>query len=675
MWTKILKAGEETGEHGPQRIKENMISAEKCDPPPLYALRKDHKIIKETEEKGPPTRPVCGAAAAHNGKLSHLLSMVLKEVKKLDENSCESTEDILSEIEELNQTTLYAQNEKLVVGSLDVKALYPSLDIPFTAKIVANEFLKSEVNIEKESVDYRELGIYLILSVSEEELQRCGLREYCPTRISNRGRKPTMTGQAGGKQERRDKIWNPPKEERPDETVVKRMLSKALEVGIKMVMTAHVYKFRNEIKKQVSGGAIGLELTGELAGVFMMWWDNQLQQRLRNEGIDLKLYKRYVDDINIIVKTTEAENDKKIVEGIKVIGNNIHPSIQLEADFPSKYSDNKLPILDLKVWIEDNKILHEYYSKSVASKSVVHNRSAMSLKDKRTVITQDILRVLLRCSPTLPWENIKQHIDEYTMRLQFSGYSEQFRKQVVRSAIIAHERIKEKVENGERPLYRRRKWKQNERAKSKRSKKENWYKQKVQNEEKEYMSVLFVQPTEGSVLRKKYEEVIEKSTCNVKVVERAGMSIKRQIQNSYPFEQKVKCGDKCFVCVSGGKGNCRRSNVNYEIECMREGCEYVYIGETGRNAYCRGMEHLKGLERKESDSVLAEHIVSCHGGVYDEPPCHKYRMSVTQYHVTTLDRQVTEAVKIDTTKRPTLNRKRGYRTNRTLRLGTSLSPK
>ena len=44
---------------------------------------------------------------------------------------------------------------------------------------------------------------------------------------------------------------------------------------------------------------------------------------------------------------------------IKLIGNQIHKSIQLEADYPSKYDDKKVPILDLKVWVnEDNKVIH-----------------------------------------------------------------------------------------------------------------------------------------------------------------------------------------------------------------------------------------------------------------------------------------------------------------------------
>ena len=113
--------------------------------------------------------------------------------------------------------------------------------------------------------------------------------------------------------------------------------------------------------------------------------------------------------------------------------------------------------------------------KPVSSKSVINNRSAMPLKDRRTVITQEILRIVLRCSPLLPWETTKTHIEEYMLRLQFSGYDEKFRIEVLESAAKAYKKIRLKVDRGERPLYRRKEWKQEERAKEKRRKKENWY--------------------------------------------------------------------------------------------------------------------------------------------------------------------------------------------------------
>ena len=115
-----------------------------------------------------------------------------------------------------------------------------------------------------------------------------------------------------------------------------------------------------------------------------------------------------------------------------------------------------------------------------------------------------------------------------------------------------------------------------------------------------------------------------------------------------------------------------RVNVNYEIECMREGCDFVYCGETYRNAFCRGREHLRGLDKRSDDSVLMEHIRDYHEGDFSNPPCQQYKMSVTQYHSKTLDRLVTEAVNIDTASRPTMNRKRGFRSNQMLRLKTSL---
>ena len=83
---------------------------------------------------------------------------------------------------------------------------------------------------------------------------------------------------------------------------------------------------------------------------------------------------------------------------------------------------------------------------SVSSKSVIDARSAMPTKDKRTVLAQDLLRVIMRCSPELEWKVKKKHVEEYVLRMQFSGYEEDFRMDVVRSAIKAYEKIKCKVQ-------------------------------------------------------------------------------------------------------------------------------------------------------------------------------------------------------------------------------------
>ena len=156
---------------------------------------------------------------------------------------------------------------------------------------------------------------------------------------------------------------------------------------------------------------------------------------------------------------------------------------------------------------------------------------------------------------------------------------------MLRSALKAHETIKMQVAQGKRPLYRHKKWKQKERMKEKRGRKMNWYnkRKKQDNEEerptaKRYKSVLFVQPTYDSALKKRYEEVIERSKCRVKVVERAGENIKQKLQKSYPFDRKICDAKDCFVCGSGGKGNCKRKNV-----CYKSALQTVYFYFPGKS--------------------------------------------------------------------------------------------
>lgn len=118
-----------------------------------------------------------------------------------------------------------------------------------------------------------------------------------------------------------------------------------------------------------------------------------------------------------------------------------------------------------------NMVMHEFYSKEVASKAVVHQRSALSKQCKRIIMTQEVLRVLLNCSRLLPWEQTVSHVNSMVVRMQYSGYDQQFRYEVVRSAIDAYRRILAMDQQAIRPLYREKEWKKAERESEKKKKK------------------------------------------------------------------------------------------------------------------------------------------------------------------------------------------------------------
>lgn len=229
--------------------------------PPLYGLRKDHKSGVDPNNE-PPIRPVCGAVVVYGRKLSHIISYILNEVWKDAESVCLNTEEMLAEFKRLNDDHI---TKDIIIGSADVKTLYPSLDVDFTVEKVCEMFYNSEIHIE--GVDTEELGLYLALNLSEVELGELGLLPFCPTRKTRRGRPPVITGCAMS--DTRDKIfqpWLPPSTAAaPHDLVIRKMLTEALKIVLLFIMKNHLYTFDNEIRLQSKGGPIGLELTGVLA--------------------------------------------------------------------------------------------------------------------------------------------------------------------------------------------------------------------------------------------------------------------------------------------------------------------------------------------------------------------------------------------------------------------------
>ena len=83
-------------------------------------------------------------------------------------------------------------------------------------------------------------------------------------------------------------MWWTPINTKLNHEKIKILLCKALEVGINKVIKANVYKYDWKIRKQKNGAAVWLELTWELAGVFMMCWDNKMKKKLREEGVSMQ---------------------------------------------------------------------------------------------------------------------------------------------------------------------------------------------------------------------------------------------------------------------------------------------------------------------------------------------------------------------------------------------------
>ena len=104
----------------------------------------------------------------------------------------------------------------------------------------------------------------------------------------------------------------------------------------------------------------------------------------------------------------------------------------------------------------------------------------------------------------------------------------------------------------------------------------------------------------------------------IKIVEKIGNTVKKELQRSNPFGDQ-HCGrNDCVTCNMDLSINCRKRGPVYEISCetCKEtiGKEMMYRGQTGRTAYHRMKEHFTKWQQKTEDSVLHRHSTQHHGG-------------------------------------------------------------
>ena len=207
------------------------------------------------------------------------------------------------------------------------------------------------------------------------------------------------------------------------------------------------------------------------------------------------------------------------------------------------------------------------------------------------------------CSVYLKWEEVAEKVSYFVRRMAYCGYNAAFRYAVVKIAVGRYRRRLEKWKRGEGMFEDCRE--EGERIYAA-AKKRDWYKGD------KYDTVMFVQPTKDSQLKKKIQLLARKNGVKVKVVEKAGQTVKKELQRSNPFG-KLVCGrEDCFVCKVGKPGDCRKRGCVYQLKCSEDSRKYR--GQTGRSTYERFNEEIRDWVNRDEGSPLWRHAELYHNG-------------------------------------------------------------
>ena len=180
-------------------------------------------------------------------------------------------------------------------------------------------------------------------------------------------------------------------------------------------------------------------------------------------------------------------------------------------------------------------------------------------------------------SRELDWDTeVAPVVSEYCGRMMAAGYTEQYRKNILKHALAIYDDKINKNDAGDVPLNRPKGYKKLERRKMKKNKKKNW------SSKNGYVAPIIVPSTPGSILAKRLRAKAEaQSEIKFNIVEKGGITIEKMLSKPNPTSS-IGCGQEtCEGCKQqeGGMKKCQKSNHMYSYTCMEPGCKYKYIGE------------------------------------------------------------------------------------------------
>ena len=337
------------------------------------------------------------------------------------------------------------------------------------------------------------------------------------------------------------------------------------------------------------------------------------------------------------------------------IADSIHPMIKFTSDVPSNHYDGLLPVLDLKVKLTEENIIHyEFYEKVTKNPKVLLANSAFPWHSKRNIMVNEALRRLRNTAAELGPALQNQHLNLFMLKLKDSGYSEAFRVSVVQQAKEIYAKQLEQDRLGVKPLFRNR----DQILKDKKARSDSGLKWWSKGGQNHYNTVLFVPPTPGgklaSAVRERVNQLCLNSKIKIKVLETGGTKVKNMISRKDPFPTTDCVSPYCPLCKdtlyseTGPKSDfrvgCSTPNVGYRVVCLncqKLGLKAAYEGETGKPVKVRFKRHLEDLKHKNQSSPLHKHAVLKHP---NENP--KFTFSVTSKFKDPLTRQANEGVRI-----------------------------
>ena len=412
----------------------------------------------------------------------------------------------------------------------------------------------------------------------------------------------------------------------------------------------------------------------ETASLAMLLWDKGFLAKLRRMGLKVGLYKRYVDDIIVIIDeiapgwffcgdsgrmtfdpehpTAKMEPDARTFSVLEAIANTLNGDIQMESDVSSNHASGRLPVLDLDMFMTGEGVEFSFYQKPMNSPFCNMYRSALAAKTKRDSLFQEGLRRLRNMSQGISHLERCSIMDRFMNTVRVSGYDARYRVTLLKGILDRQKQLETEFESGEKQRYRSRQQIKDQKSAKLGKYPDTWF---IKGDVGNTLKVPF---TPGGKLKDMIGRKLSArglttaDGCLTKVVELAGKSITSGLAKMENFGGDTGCHMGPQKCLIASDADCRINRAIYNIICQN--CEgnpsakvARYVGTTGRTIHARSLEHIQAIESRSTKNPMSKHQQNAHP---DHPA--SFRTEILAGGIRfNLDRFISEALHIENARR------------------------
>ena len=134
--------------------------------------------------------------------------------------------------------------------------------------------------------------------------------------------------------------------------------------------------------------------------------------------------------------------DARTFQLLADLANTWEPKIQMTFEVPSLTGNGRLPVLDLEIFVVNNRVEFSFYKKPIASPFTIMFKSALSKQTKRNSLFQEGLRRLRNCSEGIGWDEKASVLTDYMNCLKWSGYDHEYRVSILTGVLERYDQIK-----------------------------------------------------------------------------------------------------------------------------------------------------------------------------------------------------------------------------------------